>query len=64
MSKFTAQEVSDEVAVVRITDTLVFTCLCLLVFALAIPFGGVDLWSRMLFSASAGMMLLAWAGVH
>lgn len=45
-------------------DNLVFAGLCLIVVTIAIPFGGVDLWSRMLFAAGTGVLVLAWATVH
>lgn len=64
MLKLESQDIGEEIAIVKRADNLVFTGLCLLVFALAIPFGGVDLWSRMLFSAGAGTLLLAWTAAH
>lgn len=64
MSKFESQNVSEASAAASMADNLIFACLCLIVVAIAVPFGGVDLWSRMLFSAGAGVLLLTWVTAH
>lgn len=64
MSKFESHSVSKASAAANMADNLIFSCLCLVVVVIALPFGGVDLWARMLFSAGAGVLLLAWAAVH
>lgn len=64
MSQFETHNVSKASAAAKWLDNLLFAGLCLIVVAIAIPFGGVDLWSRMLFSAGTGVLVSAWATVH
>ncbi len=64
MSRFESQKVNRTFAAVRGADNFLFTGLCFLVIVIAVPFGGVDLWARMLFATGMGVLVFAWAVVH
>ena len=64
MSRFESQRVNRTFAAIRGADNLLFAGLCFFVIAIAVPFGGVDLWARMLFAVGMSALVLAWAIVH
>lgn len=64
MSKFETHGISRASTRLKGADDIVFVSLCSLVVAFAIPFGGVDLWARMLFSVGTGGLLVAYSVIH
>lgn len=62
--RFTSQNMDNASGAMKRVDNFLFAGLCLVVAAIAVPFGGVDLWSRMLFAMSMGILVLAWVIVH
>lgn len=45
----------------RWIDNLLFSILCVLIFGLAIPFAGVEIWVKMTFVIAIALVLIAWS---